>query len=80
MYPTQLHSYLLWRSTVKPDPQALASRRYTATVSLLPATMVGIFVFGWWAGWIVFLSIISALRTNCLRCTKVLSLTHPWRV
>jgi electron transport complex protein RnfD len=66
MYPTQLHSYLLWRSSVKPDPQNLASRRYTATVSLLPATMVGIFVFGWWAGWIVFLSIISAFMTDLL--------------
>ena len=66
MYPTQLHSYLLWRSSVKPDPQSLASRRYTATVSLLPATMVGIFVFGWWAGWIVFLSIFSAFATDLL--------------
>lgn len=66
MYPTQLHSYLLWRSSVKPDPQSLASRRYTATVSLLPATMVGIFVFGWWAGWIVLLSVLSAFATDLL--------------
>ncbi|HYG76476.1 MAG TPA: RnfABCDGE type electron transport complex subunit D [Planctomycetota bacterium] len=66
MYPTQLHSYLLWRSTVTPDPQSLASRRYTATVSLLPATMVGIFVFGWWASWILFLSVLTAFATDLL--------------
>jgi len=66
MFPTQLHSYLLWRSTVTPDAQSLASRRYTATVSLLPAAMVGVFVFGWWASWIVFLSIISAFTTDLL--------------
>lgn len=64
MYPTQLHSYLLWRSSVKPDAQTLASRRYTAAVSLLPATMVGIFVFGWWAGCLLLLSIGAAFFTD----------------
>ena len=66
MYPTQLHSYLLWRSSVDPDPQALASRRHTASVSLLPAAMVGIFVFGWWAGWVVLLSMLSAFTTDTI--------------
>ncbi|MFH0938331.1 MAG: RnfABCDGE type electron transport complex subunit D [Planctomycetota bacterium] len=47
-----------------PDQQSLASRRRTATVSLLPAIMVGIFVFGWWAGWIVLLSVLTAFLTN----------------
>ena len=66
MYPTQLHSYLLWRSSVKPDAQTLASRRYTATVSLLPAVMVGIFVFGWWAGSVLLLSVAAAFATDLL--------------
>jgi|GEM_PF-2687483 len=64
MYPTQLHSYLLWRSSVDPDAQSLASKRHTATVSLGPATMVGVFVFGWWAGLTVFLSVLSAFVTD----------------
>src|SRR5258708_24387314 len=64
MYPTQLHSYLLWRSSVKPDPQSLASRRYTAAVCLLPACMVGIFEFGWYAGAIIGLSLFAALLTD----------------
>ena len=66
MYPTQLHSYLRWRSSVKPDAQTLASRRYTATVSLLPAVMVGIFVFGWWAGSALLLSVAAAFATDLL--------------
>jgi electron transport complex protein RnfD len=69
MYPTQVHSYLLWRSSVDPDAQALASRRFTATVSLLPATMVGMFVFGWWAGVIVLISLGTAFLTDFL-CHK----------
>src|SRR4051812_28532245 len=64
MLPTQLHSYLLWRSTVDPNAQSLASRRYTATVALIPATMVGIFVFGWYAGLMVLTSIIAAFLTD----------------
>lgn len=64
MYPTQLHSYLLWRSSVRPDAQTLASGRFTATTSLLPAAMVGIFVFGWWAGVVVLLSMAAALVTD----------------
>ena len=63
MYPP-IHSYLLWRSSVKPDAEKLASCRYTAAVSLLPATMVGIFVFGWWAGSIVALSVAAAFLTD----------------
>lgn len=66
MYPTQLHSYLLWRSSVKPDAQTLASRRYTATVSLMPPVMVGIFVFGWWAGTVLLLCVASAFATDVL--------------
>lgn len=64
MYPTQLHSYLLWRSSAPPAAQELASRRYTATVCLLPATMVGIFVFGWWAAVVLFASCMSAFITD----------------
>lgn len=64
MYPTQLHSYLLWRSSAPPAAQELASRRYTATVCLLPATMVGIFVFGWWAAVVLFASCLSAFATD----------------
>jgi Na+-translocating ferredoxin:NAD+ oxidoreductase subunit D len=71
MYPTQLHSYLLWRSSVDPDPQALASKRNTATVALLPVAMVGIFVFGWWAAVVMFASMIAALITD-LVCHKFL--------
>ncbi|HEY3324585.1 MAG TPA: RnfABCDGE type electron transport complex subunit D [Planctomycetota bacterium] len=66
MYPTQLHSYLLWRSSVNPDAQRLVNWRYTAAVSLIPAMMVGIFVFGWWAAWVLFLSVASALITDVL--------------
>lgn len=66
MYPTQLHSYLLWRSSVRPDAQTLASRRYTATVSLMPAVMVGIFVFGWWASSVLLLSVAAAFATDLL--------------
>ncbi|MGD0093718.1 MAG: RnfABCDGE type electron transport complex subunit D [Planctomycetota bacterium] len=69
MYPTQLHSYLLWRASVKPDAQTLASRRYTATVSLLPAVMVGIFVFGWWAGTVLLLALATAFLTDLL-CSR----------
>jgi len=61
MYPTQLHSYLLWRSSVKPDAQTLASHRFTATMSLVPAAMAGIFVFGWWAGLTVAVAMATAL-------------------
>jgi electron transport complex protein RnfD len=64
MYPTQLHSYLLWRSSVDPDPQSLASRRHTAAVSLIPAVMAGVFVFGWWAGWLLLLSVLAAIATD----------------
>lgn len=64
MLPTQLHSYLLWRGSVKPDAQTLASRRFTATISLFPAGMVGIFVFGWYAGLVVLLSTLTAILTD----------------
>ena len=64
MYPTQLHSYLLWRSSVKPDAQSLASRRYTATISLLPAVMCGIFVFGWRAGVVLAVSVLISFVTD----------------
>jgi Na+-translocating ferredoxin:NAD+ oxidoreductase RnfD subunit len=49
---------------VKPDAQTLASRRMTATVSLIPAAMVGIFVFGWWAGLMVLVSLASAFLAD----------------
>ena len=57
MYPTQLHSYLLWRSSVEPNPQQLAGKRYTAAASVVPAIMCGIFTFGWYA---------SVVLLNCL--------------
>jgi Na+-translocating ferredoxin:NAD+ oxidoreductase subunit D len=64
MYPTQIHSYLLWRSSMPPAPQELATRRFTAAICLLPATMVGIFVFGWWAALVLFLCCFSAFVTD----------------
>src|SRR5689334_18943763 len=64
MYPTQLHSYLLWRSSVPPDPQSLAQRRYTAIVSLMPAAMVGVFVFGWRAAAVMLASCLSCFVTD----------------
>jgi electron transport complex protein RnfD len=66
MYPTQLHSYLLWRSTAEPDAQALAARRRTAAISLLPAAMVGIFVFGWWACTLILISLFAAFLADLL--------------
>jgi Na+-translocating ferredoxin:NAD+ oxidoreductase RnfD subunit len=60
MYPTQLHSYLLWRSSVDPDAQALAKRRFTTAMSLMPAAMVGMFVFGWYAAVIILVSMGTA--------------------
>src|SRR5579862_4527292 len=70
MYPTKVHSYLLWRSSVDPDAQALASRRFTATVSLLPATMVGMFVFGWYAGVLVLIALGTAFVADWI-CHKI---------
>lgn len=64
MYPTQLHSYLLWRSTVDPDFQTIASRRRTAAISLLPATMTGVFVFGWYAGCLIAATLTAAFVTD----------------
>lgn len=64
MYPTQLHSYLLWRSATDPDAPALAARRRTAAVSLLPVAMAGIFVFGWWACTLILLSLLFAFLTD----------------
>jgi Na+-transporting NADH:ubiquinone oxidoreductase subunit NqrB len=60
MYPTQLHSYMLWRSSVEPSPPALASKRFTAAVSLIPAVMVGIIVYGWYAGLVMLTCVTSA--------------------
>lgn len=62
MRPPALHSYLLWRSSVEPDAASLAKWRWTAAASLLPAAMVGIFVFGWYA---------TALLLVCLACALV---------
>ncbi len=69
MYPTQLHSYLLRRSLAEPAPASLASKRYTAAVSLIPALMCGIFVYGWYAGLVVLTCLSSAWLTDwvCLR-------------
>lgn len=71
MYPTQLHSYMLWRSSVEPAPAALASKRYTAALSLIPAIMVGVFVYGWYAGLVILISLIAAFFTDWL-CSKFL--------
>ena len=64
MYPPQLHSYLLGRSGMEPAPPLLATQRYTAAVSLIPATMCGIFVYGWYAGLVLFASLAAALLAD----------------
>ncbi len=66
MYPTQLHSYMLWRSSVEPTPPMLASKRYTAAVSLIPAAMAGVFVYGWYAGLVVLTCLVSAFLADWL--------------
>lgn len=66
MRPPALHSYLLWRSSVEPDTGKLATWRYTAAASLIPAMMVGLVVFGWYAGLLVALSLVGALGTDVL--------------
>ncbi|HLX62849.1 MAG TPA: RnfABCDGE type electron transport complex subunit D, partial [Planctomycetota bacterium] len=66
MYPTQLHSYLLWRSSVEPNPPALASKRYTAAASLVPTVMCGIFVYGWYAGEVLLVSLAAAWLADLL--------------
>jgi len=66
MRPPALHSYLLWRSSVDPDAKQLAQWRYTAAASLIPATMVGLIVFGWYAGLLLVLSLSSALITDLI--------------
>lgn len=60
MLPAKIHSYLLWRAQVRPAAEVLAARRVTTAISLLPAAVVGIFVFGWYAGLVVVASLISA--------------------
>ncbi|MCW8132973.1 MAG: RnfABCDGE type electron transport complex subunit D [Planctomycetota bacterium] len=62
----KFHSYLLWRSSAEPRPEQLASARYTASVALLPALMVGLFVFGWYAGLVVFTAVGFALAADLL--------------
>ena len=71
MYPTQLHSYMLWRSSVEPTPPMLASKRYTAAVSLIPGVMVGIFVYGWYAGLVITTCLVSAFISDWL-CQRFL--------
>ncbi|MCZ7644077.1 MAG: RnfABCDGE type electron transport complex subunit D [Planctomycetota bacterium] len=63
-----LHSYLLWRSSVPPDANTLAKRRYTIAASLLPALMVGVFFFGWYAGLVVLAACLSGLLTDLVAC------------
>ncbi|MBI3832248.1 MAG: RnfABCDGE type electron transport complex subunit D [Planctomycetes bacterium] len=60
----KFHSYLLWRSAVEPREETLASARYTASAALLPALMVGLFVFGWYAGLVVLTALLSAFATE----------------
>ncbi len=72
MLPPVLHSYLLWRSSVEPDAKQLTKWRYTAAASLIPAIMVGVVVFGWYAGLLVVLSLSSALVTDLL-CWRYLA-------
>ena len=64
MRPPFLHSYLLWRSAVDPDTKQLASSRMTASVALVPALMVGLFVFGWYAGVVVLTALAAALAAD----------------
>jgi len=66
MRPPALHSYLLWRSSVDPDARTLAKWRFTAAASLIPAAMVGLFVFGWYAGLLLLLSLVSAFVADVL--------------
>jgi electron transport complex protein RnfD len=49
---------------VDPNAETLAKWRFTAAASLLPATMVGIFVFGWYAGLLVLVALASAFLTD----------------
>jgi len=64
MKPVVLHSYLLWRSSVPPTLTELASARYTAAAALLPALMVGLFVFGWYAGLVVLTALVAAFAAD----------------
>ena len=66
MRPPVLHSYLLWRSSVEPDAKQLAQWRYTAAASLIPAAMVGLIVFGWYAGLLILLSLAAAMLADLL--------------
>ena len=66
MRPPALHSYLLWRSSVEPDAKQLAHWRYTAAASLIPATIVGLVVFGWYAGMLLVLSLLGAMGADLL--------------
>jgi electron transport complex protein RnfD len=71
MRPPALHSYLLWRSSVDPDARTLAKWRFTAAASLIPAAMVGLFVFGWYAGLLIGLSLVSAFAAD-LVCHRLI--------
>ncbi len=72
MRPPVLHSYLLWRSSIEPDAKQLAQWRYTAAASLIPAAMVGLSVFGWYAGMLLILSLGSALVADLI-CWRFLA-------
>ncbi|MBE7462468.1 MAG: RnfABCDGE type electron transport complex subunit D [Planctomycetes bacterium] len=63
---TLLHSYLLWRSSVPPDAATLAKRRLTISASLLPALLVGLFFYGWYAGLVVLAAVLGALATDLI--------------
>jgi len=64
MKPVVLHSYLLWRSSTSPTHTELAAARYTSAAALLPAFMVGLFVYGWYAGLVVLTALGAAFAAD----------------
>ena len=76
MYPTQLHSYLLWRSTVEPTARQLAYKRIATAVSLIPATACGLYTYGWYAGVVVAVSMLSAFGADQI-CRRFIFAREP---
>ena len=62
----RLNRYLLWRSSVEPTPQHLAKYRLTMAVSLLPAFLVGLLVFGWYPAVTIVFSVGTAYAADYL--------------
>jgi electron transport complex protein RnfD len=73
MLPARIHSYLLWRSQVRPPLEVLGVRRFTTAISLLPAVITGIFIFGWYAGLVLTVSLLAAAVTDWVCDRRLLS-------